>query len=499
MIRISDQAWDSSHIELILSDSGPLELDGIIEDLVSSNRAYLEDKVDSSDDPIYGINTGFGSLCDIKIHRDKIHDLQLNLIRSHACGTGPEVQPEIVRLIQALKIKNLSLACSGVRYSLLEHMVAIYNAGIRPEMFQQGSLGASGDLAPLSHLAINLVGEGHAYLDGNKLPAHLALSQKNIEPIVIQGKEGLALLNGTQFSTAYLAYACIHGKKLYHLANLTTAMSYEAYRCSIDPLDPRVHKVRNQHGQIETAAEIRKLLVDGNLPTKSAEFVQDPYAFRCSPQVHGASLDTIIHCTNVMTREINAVTDNPLIFSDTDDVISGGNFHAQPIALANDFLAIALAELGSISERRTYNLLDGKRGLPNYLVSEQGLNSGFMIAQYTAAAIVSENKQLCTPSSIDSITSSKGQEDHVSMAANAGRKLYTVVENLYQILAIELLTACQALDFQKIENCSSTVKSLHQLVRKEVKFIEKDIVLGEQLRLIKNWITEGGLDSFISK
>lgn len=493
MLKIDQSEWTLDVIEQLLQGTH-IEIDQSVEDKVSKNREYLIKKMQNSDDAIYGINTGFGSLCDIKIPKDKIHQLQVNLVRSHACGTGPEVPKEIISLIQALKIKNLSLACSGVRFSLLKHMTDIYNAGIRPEIFQQGSLGASGDLAPLSHLAIVLLGEGNAYIGEQKMDALLALSQKNINPIDLEAKEGLALLNGTQFSTAYLAYACFHAQRIYNLANEITALSFTAYSCSIDPLDPRIHQIRRQTGQQDAAAAIRNHLQGGKLKEKSNEFVQDPYAFRCAPQVHGATKDTIDHCTAIMTREINAVTDNPLIFSDTDDVLSGGNFHAQPIALANDFLAIALAEIGSISERRIFNLIDGKRGLPSYLVDKQGVNSGFMIAQYTAAAIVSENKQLCTPASIDSITSSKGQEDHVSMAANAGRKLYTIVDNVYQILAIELMTACQALNYKNLKVASPRTKALHENVRRLVPFFTEDVILGEHLRAVKSWIKESDID-----
>lgn len=489
MISLSTKDWDLQTIQSILSNE-TIEIAQEIESHLNENRTYLEQKVETSDGPIYGINTGFGSLCDVAIPKDSLSQLQTNLVRSHACGTGDEVPREIVRLIQALKIKNLSLACSGIRYELLNHMVNVYNAGIEPVIYQQGSLGASGDLAPLSHMALCLLGEGEARFEDEKMDALLALSQKNIKPMTLRGKEGLALLNGTQFSTSYLSFAVLHGERIFRLANLITAMSYYAYDCSVDPLDSRIHEIRKQEGQILAAKNILNALKGNGLEAQNKEYVQDPYAFRCAPQVHGASYDALMYAKNIVLREMNAVTDNPLVFSDTDAVLSGGNFHAQPIALACDFLAIALAELGSISERRTYNLIDGKRKLPSYLSENSGLNSGFMIAQYTAAAIVSENKQLCTPSSIDSITSSKGQEDHVSMAANAARKLYTVVQNVYQVLGIELVTACQAIEFRGADKLNDGLRKVYNEVRKTIPAVKEDVILGEQLREGKRILVE---------
>lgn len=486
MLKIDNSSWDLKAIQAIL-DGNKIEIADAVIQAVQDNRSYLEEKIVRSPKPIYGINTGFGSLCDIEISSEDLSELQLNLVRSHACGTGPEVPVEIIRIIQALKIKNASLAHSGIRVELLNQMLDLYNHEIVPEMFQQGSLGASGDLAPLAHMALSLLGEGQVYLNGEKMDAQAALDQKGLKGMGLQAKEGLALLNGTQFSTAYLSYACLHAQRLYKLANMITALSYEAYDCNLDPLDARIHTVRNQAGQQDAAEQIRKYLDGGNLLAKN-QYIQDPYAFRCAPQVHGASKDTIDYVSEIACREINAVTDNPLVFSETDDIMSGGNFHAQPIALAADFLAIALAELGSISERRTYNLIDGKRELPSYLVQEQGLHSGFMIAQYTAAAIVSENKQLCTPASIDSIPSSKGQEDHVSMAANAGRKLYTIVDNLYQLLAIEMLIACQAMDFRTERKLPAALKPYYDALRARSSFVEQDIILGKSLRETKDWL-----------
>lgn len=442
---------------------------------VKENRAYLEAKIAQDDKTVYGINTGFGSLCNTIIPEKGLEDLQRNLVLSHSCGTGPAIPTHIAKIVLLLKIKNLSLGCSGVRVALIQRLIGMYNADMIPELFEMGSLGASGDLAPLAHLAATLLGEGYVIYKGNKISAKEGLEILEEEPFVLGAKEGLALLNGTQFSTGYALYSVLEANRLLSLSNHTAAMSMDAFMCSIDPLDEDIHKVRNQKGQIEVASLIRSLLKDTELAGHGEYSVQDPYSFRCVPQVHGASHDAITYVSDIVEREINAVTDNPNIFDREDKILSGGNFHAQPIALALDFLAIALAELGSISERRTYIFLGANRELPPFLINNAGLNSGMMILQYTAASIASQNKQLCTPASIDSIISCNGQEDHVSMAANAGTKCYRVVQNLKSLIAIELILAAQAKDFRKGKLSGSKIQKMHAAFRVSVPYIDSDI------------------------
>src|SRR6478736_5472989 len=412
-------------------------------------RDYLDNKMKSHEDAIYGINTGFGSLYNIKISNENLSQLQENLVKSHACGTGEEVPQEIVRLMLLLKIQSLSYGNSGVQLVTVERLVDFYNNGIYPVIYTQGSLGASGDLAPLAHLSLPLLGEGEVYFDDKKLHAKEILAQFGWEPIVLQSKEGLALLNGTQFMSAYGAHILMKANKFSFLADLIATISLEGFDGRIEPFNELIHYIRPHNGQIATAKRVKEFLDGSEIIGQPKTHVQDPYSFRCIPQVHGASKDAFNYVKKVFSTEINSVTDNPNIFIESDQIISGGNFHGQPLALALDFLAIALSELGSISERRTYQLISGSRDLPNYLVANPGINSGLMIPQYTAASIVSQNKQLCTPASVDSIVSSNGQEDHVSMGANAATKAYRVVNNIYSILAIELITAAQALDFRR--------------------------------------------------
>lgn len=396
-------------------------------DAINKSRSYLENKLDESDENIYGINTGFGSLCDVAISKEQTEELQYNLIVSHACGQGDLVPQDIARLILLLKIKNTAFGYSGVRLALTEKLIALYNNKITPVIFQQGSLGASGDLAPLAHMSLPLLGLGEVYYQDIRQPAKKALESCGIESISLSYKEGLALINGTQFSLAYSLYAIYHAKKLMRWANVIAGLSLEAFNCSCDPFDSDLHRIRKHTGQQKVSEEIRKMFEGSDLHSCEKHSVQDPYSFRCVPQVHGATYDTIEYVSSVIENELNAVTDNPNVFSSEDKVLSGGNFHAQPLALVLDFLGIAISELSSISERRTYKLVSGERDLPDYLTPHPGLHSGFMIPQYTAASIVSQNKQLCSPSSVDSITSSKGQEDHVSMAANAATKTYKIV------------------------------------------------------------------------
>jgi len=440
-------------------------------------RKYLDDKMKSNSDPIYGINTGFGSLCNVKISNENLSKLQENLVKSHACGTGEEVPHEIVKIMLLLKIQSLSYGHSGVQLVTVQRLIDFYNNDIFPVIYTQGSLGASGDLAPLAHLSLPLLGEGEVYVDGFRQPASKVLAKFGWEPIVLQSKEGLALLNGTQFMSAYGVYCLIKAEKISYLADIIGAVSLEGFDGRIEPFTDLIHLVRPHKGQVQTAERMRDLLEDSEIIAQPKVHVQDPYSFRCIPQVHGASKDTIDYVKKVFRTEINSVTDNPNIFVGEDLIISGGNFHGQPLALAMDFLGIALSELGSISERRTYQLISGLRGLPAFLVNDPGLNSGFMIPQYTAASIASQNKQLATPASIDSIVSSNGQEDHVSMGANAATKTLRIVENVERILAIELLNGSQALEFRRPLKSSEFIESFVKSYREEVPFVSEDRIL----------------------
>ncbi|MBE9577374.1 histidine ammonia-lyase [Flavobacterium proteolyticum] len=440
-------------------------------------RKYLDDKMKSNSDPIYGINTGFGSLCNVKISNENLSKLQENLVKSHACGTGEEVPHEIVKIMLLLKIQSLSYGHSGVQLVTVQRLIDFYNNDIFPVIYTQGSLGASGDLAPLAHLSLPLLGEGEVYVDGFRQPASKVLAKFGWEPIVLQSKEGLALLNGTQFMSAYGVFCLIKAEKISYLADFIGAVSLEGFDGRIEPFTDLIHLVRPHKGQVQTAERMRDLLEDSEIIAQPKVHVQDPYSFRCIPQVHGASKDTIDYVKKVFRTEINSVTDNPNIFVGEDLIISGGNFHGQPLALALDFLGIALSELGSISERRTYQLISGLRNLPAFLVNDPGLNSGFMIPQYTAASIASQNKQLATPSSIDSIVSSNGQEDHVSMGANAATKTLRIVENVERILAIELLNGSQALEFRRPLKSSEFIESFVKSYREEVSFVSEDRIL----------------------
>lgn len=437
-------------------------------------RKYLDDKMKLNSDPIYGINTGFGSLCNVKISNENLSKLQENLVKSHACGTGEEVPHEIVKIMLLLKIQSLSYGHSGVQLLTVQRLIDFYNNDILPVIYTQGSLGASGDLAPLAHLSLPLLGEGEVYYDGFRQPAAKVLEKMGWSPIIMQSKEGLALLNGTQFMSAYGVYCLIKADKLSYFADVIGAVSLEGFDGRIEPFTDLIHLVRPHKGQIQTAERFRDILEDSEIIAQAKAHVQDPYSFRCIPQVHGASKDAIDYAKKVFRTEINSVTDNPNIFVGEDLIISGGNFHGQPLALALDFLGIALSELGSISERRTYQLISGLRGLPAFLVNDPGLNSGFMIPQYTAASIASQNKQLATPASVDSIVSSNGQEDHVSMGANAATKTLRIVENLERILAIELLNGSQALAFRKPLKSSDFIESFVKSYREEVSFVTED-------------------------
>ncbi|MFT5753785.1 MAG: histidine ammonia-lyase [Flavobacterium sp.] len=466
---------DSIHTIIVQNKKLALSEEAIVN--IEKCRKYLDDKMKSYGEPIYGINTGFGSLCNVKISNENLTKLQENLIKSHACGTGEEVPSEIVKIMLLLKIQSLSYGHSGVQLATVERLIEFFNNDILPVIYTLGSLGASGDLAPLAHLALPLIGEGEVYMDGFRQPSSKVLEKMNWQPIVMQSKEGLALLNGTQFMSAYGTYILLKSCKLSYLADLIGAISLEGFDGRIEPFNDLIHLIRPHKGQIQTARRLTELLEDSEIIAQPKKHVQDPYSFRCMPQVHGASKDTIEYVKKVFRTEINSVTDNPNIFVGEDEIISGGNFHGQPLALSFDFLGIALAELGSISERRTYQLISGLRDLPVFLVDNPGLNSGFMIPQYTSASIVSQNKQLATPSSIDSIVSSNGQEDHVSMGANGATKTLRIVDNLERILAIELMNASQALEFRRPLKSSEFIESFIKSYRDEVSFVKEDRIL----------------------
>lgn len=461
----------------ILDSRRPVALSEELRRRIVRCREYLDSKIRNSEQPVYGINTGFGSLCDISVGGDELSQLQRNLVMSHSCGTGEQVPSEIVRLMLLLKIRSLSYGYSGVRLETVERLIDFYNNGILPVVYQQGSLGASGDLAPLAHLSLPLLGLGEVEYAGRRRPSAEVLEEFGWKPLELQSKEGLALLNGTQFMSAYGVWSLIAARRLSGWADRIGALSLDAFDGRIEPFYDEVHLIRAHRGQLTTARAIRELLEGSELIRRPKKHVQDPYSFRCIPQVHGATKDTIDYVESVLETEINSPTDNPTVFPEEDMIISAGNFHGQPIALAMDFLAIALAELGNISERRIYKLISGSRGLPHFLVANPGLNSGFMIPQYTAASIVSQSKGLCMPASVDSIPSSQGQEDHVSMGANAATKLYRVALNTERVLAIELFNAAQALEFRRPARTSPALEDMVADFRKKVPFIDNDTVM----------------------
>ena len=494
---VSGDLLDLATIKSIIEERKVLELSNEVVLNIEKSKKYLEKKILNNSQPIYGINTGFGSLYNVKIASDDLTKLQENIVMSHACGTGNLVPKEIVKLMLLLKIQSLSYGYSGVQLKTIQRLVDFYNLDITPLIYELGSLGASGDLAPLAHMALPLIGKGEVYYKNEIRPAKDILNQLDFEPIKLEAKEGLALLNGTQFMSAYGIFSLIKSHKLSYLSDLISCISIDAFNCNMSPFDPLVHLVRPHRGQVKTAERVLDLLEGseiGNLKNKS---IQDPYSFRCIPQVHGASKDTIAFVTKTFNTEINSVTDNPNIFMKEDKIISGGNFHGQPLAMALDYLGIALAELGNISERRTYQLIGGLRNLPPFLVKKPGINSGFMIPQYTAASIVSQNKQLATPASIDSIVSSNGQEDHVSMGANAATKCLQIVNNLERILAIELMNASQALSFRRPLKSSRSIEDFVNTYRKEVPLVEHDRILAKDIKKTILFFDSLGVDNKI--
>ncbi|MEX1000871.1 MAG: histidine ammonia-lyase [Crocinitomicaceae bacterium] len=480
--EITTEHLSIRQISTILTERKQLILSDEVKEKITHCREYLDKKIDSGEEVYYGINTGFGSLCDTIISKEDLSKLQSNLVKSHACGVGAEVPKVIVKLMMLLKVKGLCYGHSGCQLQTVQRLIDFYNEDIIPVVYEQGSLGASGDLAPLAHLSLALIGEGEVYLKGEKMSTEDMLMVMSWKKLELRSKEGLALLNGTQFMSAYAVLCLIQGQQLSHAADIVAAISIDAFDCRLNPYSANVNEIRNQKGQIETAKIIRELLEGSEIADRQKTQVQDPYSFRCIPQVHGASKDALNYCKEVVEREINAVTDNPTIFPDTDEIISAGNFHGQPLALVLDFMGIALAELGSISERRTYQLIGGKRGLPAFLVANPGINSGFMIPQYTAASVVSQNKQLANPASVDSIESSNGQEDHVSMGANAATKCLRIVENLGKVIGIEMLNAAQALEFRRPEKTSEKLEKIIADYRKKVPFVEEDKIFHPEIQ-----------------
>ena len=474
---ISNKHLTIEKVDEIIKKGEQIELSKESEAAIIKCRKFLDSKMEDIGRPVYGITTGFGSLCNISIPAEELSRLQHNLVMSHACGTGEAVRPEIVKLMLLLKVQSLAYGFSGVQLITVQRLMDMFNNDVLPVVYQQGSLGASGDLAPLAHLCLPLIGMGEVHYKGGIRQAKEVWDEMGWEPIRLQSKEGLALLNGTQFMSAHAVWSLIKAQKISDWADKIGTMSLEAYDGRIEPFFPQVHEVRPHKGQIETAARIRELLEGSEIIKQKKVHIQDPYSFRCMPQVHGASKDTIRYVKSVIETEINSATDNPTVFPDENLIISAGNFHGQPIALAMDFLAIAVAELGNISERRIYRIISGARNLPHFLVANPGLNSGFMIPQYTAASIVSQSKGLCWPASCDSIPSSQGQEDHVSMGSNAATKLWKVVQNSERILAIELMNAAQALEFRRPLRSSETIENIFDAYRKIVPFVDNDTVM----------------------
>lgn len=475
--HISSEWLTISQIEEIINKGYKLALSDEAVERITTCRKYLDNKMATATEPIYGITTGFGSLCNISIDREQLSTLQKNLVMSHACCTGERVSNEIVKLMLLLKIQSLSYGNSGVQLITVQRLVDFYNNDILPRVCQQGSLGASGDLAPLACMSLPLLGLGEVEYKGELRDSAEVLEEMGWEPISLQSKEGLALLNGTQFMSAHGVWSLILAERLSKLADKIGALSLDAFDGRIEPFCAPVNEVRHQQGQIDTATAMRRWLEGSELIKRHKQHVQDPYSFRCIPQVHGAAKDTLSYVKGIIENEINAPTDNPTVFPELDMIVSAGNFHGEPIAMPMDFLAVALTELSSISERRIYKLISGTRGLPSFLVAKPGLNSGFMIPQYAAASIVNQSKGFCWPNSCDTIPSSQGQEDHVSMGSNAATKLVRVALNTERVLAIELFNAAQALEFRRPAKTSPVLEEWVAEYRKHVPFIETDRVM----------------------
>ena len=481
MHHISTERLTIDRIGEIISTGTKLALSDEARNLIKRCREYLDKKMENQQAPIYGVTTGFGSLCNISIGEEDLSALQRNLVMSHSCGTGDEVRPEIVKIMLLNKIQSLSYGNSGVQVETVERLIDMFNDDVLPIVYQQGSLGASGDLSPLAHLCLPLLGLGEVRWNGERISGEEYLKRKNLKPLTLQSKEGLALLNGTQFMSAHAVWALLKAKRLNELADKIGALSLDAFDGRIEPFGDEVNLVRRHRGQIETARAVRRWLEGSEIIIQPKAHVQDPYSFRCMPQVHGASKDALAYVWKVIEDEVNSPTDNPTVFPEEDLIVSAGNFHGEPIAIPMDYLAVAIAELGSISERRIYKLISGSRGLPSFLVAQPGLNSGFMIPQYTAASIVSQSKGLCWPASCDSIPSSQGQEDHVSMGSNSATKLCRIADNTERVLAIELFNAAQALEFRRPLKTSPALEQWVADYRTEVPFVSTDTVMAPNI------------------
>ncbi|MDD3126009.1 MAG: histidine ammonia-lyase [Candidatus Izemoplasmatales bacterium] len=448
--------------------------------LVLAAERYVE-KVAAGDKPVYGINTGFGKLSDVRINPTEVGKLQQNLLMSHACGVGNPLAEDIVRGMMAMRVNALIKGYSGIRLTTIEKLIELLNKDICPVVFEKGSLGSSGDLAPLSHMSLPLIGLGEVFYQGKRMSTKSAFALAGISPLKeLKAKEGLSLINGTQAMTAIGALTLYDAIHLEKTATLALSLSLEALHGIVDAFDPRVHELRGQSGQIEVAQMILKHISKSKMTTKQGEMrVQDAYSLRCAPQVHGASLDTFKYVKKIVEAEMNAVTDNPIVFYDQEEAISAGNFHGQPLALAFDFLGIAISELANISERRIERLVNPSlsNGLPPFLVNNCGINSGFMIIQYSAASLVSENKVLSHPASVDSIPSSANQEDHVSMGTIAARKAGAILDNARKVIAMEYMSACQAIDLRAKKELGNDTQIAYNTFRKHIPFLEEDTIM----------------------
>jgi histidine ammonia-lyase len=495
-LNITPGQLSLEQLQAIHADGVRLQLDTSARTAIRASAAVVQRAAQGSE-PVYGVNTGFGKLANQRISQDELDRLQLNLIRSHSVGVGEPLQPPVVRLMVALKAASLARGHSGVREEVVDTLLAVHNAGLVPYVPSQGSVGASGDLAPLAHMTLALLGEGEMLVDGKRRPAAGVLKEAGIAPLKLAAKEGLALINGTQTSTALALHALLSFEPVLEAALVVGALTVDAARGSDGPFDPRIHALRGQPGQIDVAQYYRALL-SGSAIRRSHltgdDRVQDPYSLRCQPQVVGACLDQLRHAALVLLREANAVTDNPLVFPEDGMMISGGNFHAEPVALACDAMAVAIAEVGAIAERRIAMLIDaGVSRLPPFLCADAGLNSGFMIAHVTAAALASENKSLAHPASVDSLPTSANQEDHVSMATFAARRLQAMIHNTAHILGIELLAAAQGIEFLRPLTSSKALEEVHALLRRHSAAMMSDRYLAPEIERATALVTDGSL------